>query len=270
MESTFSKLKEAKKGLKINVKGNPQSDSLCLYICNHNCLMDIFYLPMSIDKPIIDMISARLTYKKVPDRLKMVDDYLYSMPIEAHGGKVYSDMCLDIGTIFLEQGISVGIFPEGAYLPENVVYKGRTGASRMLYSAVDKGLDVKLIPVAIDVNGSFDLDSYQFDDRQIDVTILPPVNYENSYDMFSNTNNRDIKNNALHRPIDESMMLIAEALNRPYSEEYIKLFPKGNVIFSDGQTIETSKAQEDALIKRYNNDLLIRKNKLIESIKTTK
>ena len=237
-----------------------------LFVSNHNCLMDIFYLPMSIDIPIVDMISARLIYKRVLDRQKMVRDYLYSMPIEAHGGKYYSDMCLDAGISLLNSGISLGIFPEGAYLPGNKIYRGRTGASRIVFGAMDMGIDVNLIPVGIDIAGDYDLDSYTFDDREVRVNILSSIDCSNWYDMFKESNSFSDKNNALHGPIDVCMKNIADALSRPYDGNYIELNPKGNVIFCDGDTVETNLAQNDEFINKYEMEIKNRVNVLKKEI----
>ena len=182
--SKLDLLKGIRDEININIEGieNIDFDAPNLFVSNHNCLMDIFYLPMSVDIPIVDMISARLIYKRVLDRQKMVNDYLYSMPIEAHGGKVYSDMCLDSGVKLLNSGISLGIFPEGAYVPGNNIYRGRTGASRILFSAMNEGVDVNLVPVGINVSGDFDLDSYAFDGRNVDICILPSVYCDDFFD----------------------------------------------------------------------------------------
>ena len=250
-------LRSIRDDINISIKGcdNVDYDRPSLFVSNHNCLMDIFYLPMSIDIPIVDMISARLVYKRVYDRQKMVNDYLYSMPIEAHGGKVYSDMCLDSGVSLLNSGISLGIFPEGAYLPGDNIYRGRTGASRLLFGAMDKGIDVNLIPVGIDISGDYDLDSYCFDDRMVSVNILPSVDCDYWYDMFNECNSFSDRNSALHGPIDICMRNISDALNRPYVNEYIELYPKGNVIFSSGETVLTDLAQNSEFVNKYGYEL---------------
>lgn len=261
-------LKSIRDEINISINGseNINYDNPCLFVSNHNCLMDIFYLPMSIDIPIVDMISARLIYKKVSDRQKMVNDYLYSMPIEAHGGKVYSDMCLDSGVSLLNSGISLGIFPEGAYLPGNNIYRGRTGASRLLFGAMDKGIDVNLVPVGINISGGYDLDSYCFDERMVSVDILPSVACSNWYDMFKEGSSFQDRNDALHAPIDICMKNIADALNRPYVDEYIELYPKGNVIFSNGTTVLTGLAQCSEFVNEYEMELNNRVKKMKKEI----
>lgn len=255
--SKLDLLKSIRDEININIQGieNINSDVPNLFVSNHNCLMDIFYLPMSVDIPIVDMISSRIIYKKIFDRQKMVNDYLYSMPIEAHGGKVYSDMCLACGVDLLNSGISLGIFPEGAYVPGNNIYRGRTGASRILFGAMDKGVDVNLVPVGINVSGDFDLDSYVFDDRNIDIKILPNIYCDNFFDKFMSSDDYSDRNNALHEPIDLCMKSIAEVLDRPYVDDYIELYPKGNVIFSDGRTVINAASRYSEFIRQYDMEL---------------
>ena len=255
--SKLDLLKSIRDEININIQGieNINSDVPNLFVSNHNCLMDIFYLPMSVDIPIVDMISSRIIYKKIFDRQKMVNDYLYSMPIEAHGGKVYSDMCLACGVDLLNSGISLGIFPEGAYVPGNNIYRGRTGASRILFGAMDKGVDVNLVPVGINVSGDFDLDSYVFDDRNIDIKILPNIYCDNFFDKFMSFDDYSDRNNALHEPIDLCMKSIAEVLDRPYVDDYIELYPKGNVIFSDGRTVINAASRYSEFIRQYDMEL---------------
>lgn len=118
----MSKLEELKKlreylNIQIINKDNYPKDYPSVIITNHNRLMDIFYVPAAIDEDIVSLISARLVYKKDFDRLEMVNRYLNAFPIEAHGGKAYSEMCLRYARNLLMSGKSLSIFPEGAYIP---------------------------------------------------------------------------------------------------------------------------------------------------------
>ena len=99
LESYMSKLEELKKlkeqlQLEIVGKNNIPSDAPSVIISNHNRLMDIFYLPFAFDEDIISLVSARLVYKQDQDRLSYINKYLNAFPIEAHGGKTYSNIPL--------------------------------------------------------------------------------------------------------------------------------------------------------------------------------
>lgn len=266
MSSKLEKLKELRELVNLEVRGleNYPIGEPNILIANHNCLMDIFYLPMSLEENIVSLISSRLIYKNEIERKQMVEKYLYSMPIEAHGGSIYSEMCLKYATELVCNGISVSIFPEGAYLSENIIHRGRTGASRILYSARERGIRPNLIPVSIDIKSdNLDLDSYHPLDDNVIVTITEPINYENDYYNYLNANTTEEKNVCLHKPIDEGMINISKSLNIQYSDDYIELWPKNNVIFENGITVPTSDAQSENYIFLYEKELAKRTRQLI-------
>ena len=115
-------LNKLKSQINLSIKGleNYPKNELNVLVSNHNCLMDIFYVPMSLPEEIVSLISARLTYKEESNRKSIIERYLYAMPIEAHGGRAYANMGLNYATKMLENGISVNIFPEGAYIEDNI------------------------------------------------------------------------------------------------------------------------------------------------------
>ncbi len=81
----LKKLREQVNLSVINLDNYPKNQ-INVLVSNHNCLMDIFYLPMALPEEIVSLISARLVYKKENNRKGIVDKYLNAMPIEAHGG----------------------------------------------------------------------------------------------------------------------------------------------------------------------------------------
>lgn len=270
MKTKLEELKELRDQLNISINGlnNYQVGEPNLIICNHNCLMDIFYLPSVLPEETVSLVSARLMYKKDPERKKMVNRYLNAMPIEAHGGRLYSSLCLKYATELLCNNISLNIFPEGAYVPENIIYRGRTGASRILFYARKNGIKPNLIPVSINIKNEIkDLDNFYPNDDEVEINILEPINYDEAYFMFMDTNNPEYKNTALHMPIDEGMRLIADSIDRKYVNEYIKLRPKNNVIFDDGSTLDTSIAQSLFYIQQYNHRLDKEKEKILKALK---
>ena len=268
MQSKLEKLRQLRKQLNIYVQGQEKitTEDPYVFVSNHNCLMDIFYLPMAVDVPMIDMISSRVIYKNNPRRQKMVEDYLYSMPVEVHAGKVYSDMCLKSAVSLLKSGINIGIFPEGAYLSDNTVHRGRTGVCRILYAATNMGVSPKLLPVSINTHGFTDLDSYDLDDRRVDIQILDPVSYDKSYQKFLYAKNVSEKNKYLHEPVDICMQRIAQSMNRPYKNEYIELLPRDSIIFSNGSSIGIKEAQDERYISSYQKSLDDRRKVFQKSI----
>jgi 1-acyl-sn-glycerol-3-phosphate acyltransferase len=269
----MNKLEQLKKlrdelGIVVNNLDNYPIDEPAIVIANHNCLMDIFYLPMALPNESVSLVSARLMYKREKERQQMVNEYLYPMPIEAHGGKAYSDMCLKYASDIVTNDISVNIFPEGAYVEENVIYKGRTGASRILFDAKEKGKNAYFIPVAINVkNDNLDMDSYSLSNgNQVEISILEPINCDDFYYAYTHSNDTEDRNKALHMPVDIGMMEIARVLKREYVDEYIRLRPKGNVIFDNGSVVDTIDAQDDKYITYYSDSLETQSKKLIKSL----
>jgi len=272
--SKLDELRELRNLLQIKIidQSNNMSDSPNIYIANHNNMRDIFYLAAAIEHEIISLISARLIYKKEPsDRLKLVNKYLNAFPIEAHGGCNISNLCLHYSSHFLKEGLDIAIFPEGAYVEENVIHRGRTGVTRILYDYLDAtdNKRINLIPVAIDnISNNLDIDNfYPSSNEQITITFLPPIDYEEDYENFKNAR-LERKNDYLHRPVDKSMQAIAKTLGREYSNEYIELYKKGNVIFQDGNTIDTTLVISDKKYQEiYNNELNKRFSSLVKKLK---
>ncbi len=271
MSNKIEELRKLRDNIELVVNGDPKvlHEAPTIIITNHNCLKDIFYLPMSlsIEAQIISLISSRLIYKKDKERQNIVNKYLYSMPIEAHGGKSYVDLCLDSATSLLHEGHNLNIFPEGAYINDKEhVYKGRTGASRILFSAKEKGQHPNIVPIAIDIDSADnDLDSYYLNTHdKVTINILEPINYSEAYYNYQNSSNLQEKNINLHKVIDTGMMAIADSLDREYIDSYIELYPKGNVIFQDGKKIDTDIAQGKSHISQYKTDIETRAKSLIK------
>ena len=239
-----------------------------LFVANHNLLKDIFYLPMATDCDMVSMISPRLLYKNDLPRKDVVNKYLYGLPIEAHGGPNYANMCLNMGSALLQTGISVGIFPEGAYIEEDEIHKGRTGAVRMLFSSLDINPEINLIPVAISTTKEKDhLDDFNFDSDFVEVKVLKPIEYMQAYKMYLKTNDRDERNFYLHQVTDEAMRNIASSINKTYIDKYIELFKKNNVMFGDGQVVSTDIAGNLEYLNLYYSEISNQTDNYIKILK---
>ncbi len=268
--SKLEELRKLKEQLQIEIRGksNIPNDAPSVIISNHNRLMDILYLPLAFDKDIVSLVSSRLVYKKDQDRLSYINKYLNAFPIEAHGGKAYSDICLENASSLLNKNISLSIWPEGAYIDDRVhVYRGRTGASRILFNALNNGSYAYLLPVSIDIQSNDELDNYvpNINDR-VRITINDPILPDEYFYRFSKSYSKEVRNNILHEITKKGMKTIADSLQREYVDEYIELFPKGNVIFSDGTTVNTNIAQNKSYIDIYNKDIKELSKKLVNSI----
>ena len=187
------------------------------------------------------------------------------MPVEAHGGSIYSSLCLNMAANLLCDGLDLNIFPEGAYIDnKNIVNRGRTGAARISYEARQKNVNVDIIPIAININQkNSDLDNFEFSsDDEVYLKILNPIDYNEYYYGYVNSSNIEEKNENLHKVIDEGMIKIAAALGRKYTNQYIELFPKGNVMFANGEKINIDDSRKMAYINRYEKELETRANKI--------
>ena len=266
--SKIDELRKLREEIDIKIKGeeNYPKDAPSVIITNHNRLTDIIYTPVAFDDDIVSLVSARLVYKQDIDRLKMINKYLNAFPIEAHGGHDYANMCIDYASRFLLADKSVSICPEGAYLEgRDIVYRGRTGAARILFNSLYYNNYAYLLPVSIDVESNNDLDCYTPDKNdKVKIEIMRPINPIKYYREYNSSYEKD-KNKVLHELTKEGMVQIAKSLNRTYKDEYIKLRPKGNVMFKDGAIIDTKKAQDIMYEEQYENDLKELSLKLISN-----
>lgn len=269
--SKYEELKKLKEQLNIVIDGveNYPTDGPSVVIANHNCLMDIFYLPLSLPEQSVSLISSRLLYKKELERQQTVNRYLDAFPIEAHGGKAYSKLCLKYAVEILKNNISLNIFPEGAYVEENIVYRGRTGASRILFEGKRNGVNPNLVPVAIKViNDNLDMDSFTPSlDNRVEVSIMKPIDYEEYYEKFYTTDDDLQRNLALHYPIDLSMIGISQIIGKDYVNEYIKLRPRETMILPCGEQIPISEAIQSEYISSYEEELSKLSKKLIKTLR---
>ena len=266
--SKIDELKKLREQIDIQIKGseNYPKDAPSVIITNHNRLTDIIYTPVAFDDDIVSLVSARLVYKQDPKRLEMINKYLNAFPIEAHGGHDYAQMGIDYASRILLDDKSVSICPEGAYLEgRDVVYRGRTGAARILFNSLNYYNFAYLLPVSIDIESKNDLDCYTPDKNdKVKIEIMEPINPVKYYREYNSSYEKD-KNRVLHELIREGMMRIANSLNRTYKDEYIELRPKGNVIFKDGKVVEKEEAQEEKYKEQYEKDLKELTLKLISS-----
>ncbi len=262
-------LKNLRNRMNLNVFGkqNYTNGVPTIFIANHNCLMDIFYLPAALKNMSVSLISSRLIYKPNKPRQNLVNNSLYAMPIEAHGGAKYSDLCLKYAEKMLYKNIDLSIFPEGAYIdPNKFIYRGHTGAARILFNARINGIKPQIIPVAIKIisDDYSNLDNYMPNNDIVNVYILEPIDYTKYFLSYVNSKDVKTKNMALHNVVDEGMKAIADVLNKEYLSKYIELFPKNNVIFQDGSKVDSSIAQSKFYIDLYEQQLQEREKNLVD------
>jgi len=112
---------------------------------NHLSVLDSFYLPLMLDRPVTFAAKSEyFTGRRPSDRI--VGAYLRAtkqLSVDRAGARAAQEM-LDAALALLKDGALFGIYPEGTRSPDGRLYRGRTGIGWLaLHSRVP------VIPVAM-------------------------------------------------------------------------------------------------------------------------
>jgi len=230
--------------LVLDVKGlnNYKENEPSLLVANHTCMKDIFTVSSALPEACQIVLSSRLMWKcnttENSLRRTTIENSLYGIPMEVHGGKERLRMGLEMAKRALMDGWSVVIFPEGAYIEGFQVNRGRTGAARILFGAKQEGINANLIPIGISNKSNIsDLDDFLPRGDQIDVIIGETINYDEYYNDYINANSLEETKAALHAPVDIAMRSIARLIGKPYVDEYIELRKRETIILENGEEV---------------------------------
>lgn len=112
---------------------------------NHVSILDSFYLPLLLDRPVTFAAKSEyFTGKRPTDRL--VGAYLRAtkqLSVDRTGARAAQEM-LEAALGLLNDGAVFGIYPEGTRSPDGRLYRGRTGIGWLALHA-----RVPVIPVAM-------------------------------------------------------------------------------------------------------------------------
>jgi 1-acyl-sn-glycerol-3-phosphate acyltransferase len=112
---------------------------------NHLSVIDSFYLPLMIDRPVTFVAKSEyFTSKRPTDRI--VGAYLRAtkqLSVDRAGARAAQEM-LESALGLLKDGALFGIYPEGTRSPDGRLYRGRTGIGWLALHA-----RVPVIPVAM-------------------------------------------------------------------------------------------------------------------------
>ena len=112
---------------------------------NHLSVLDSFYLPLMLDRPVTFAAKSEyFTGRRPSDRI--VGAYLRAtkqLSVDRAGARAAQEM-LDAALALLKDGALFGIYPEGTRSPDGRLYRGRTGIG---WLALHSGVPV--IPVAM-------------------------------------------------------------------------------------------------------------------------
>jgi 1-acyl-sn-glycerol-3-phosphate acyltransferase len=140
-------------GLVLHALGRPKVTGLehvpasgpAILAANHQSVIDSFYLPLMIDRPVVFPAKAEhFTDKSIPGRAFAW--YLRStnqLRLDREGARSAFGT-LDAAVDILRGGDLFGFYPEGTRSPDGRLYRGRTGIG---YLALNSGAPV--IPVAL-------------------------------------------------------------------------------------------------------------------------
>ena len=112
---------------------------------NHLSVLDSFYLPLMLERPVTFAAKSEyFTGKRPSDRI--IGAYLRAtkqLSVDRAGARAAQDM-LESALALLKDGAVFGIYPEGTRSPDGRLYRGRTGIGWLALHA-----RVPVIPVAM-------------------------------------------------------------------------------------------------------------------------
>jgi 1-acyl-sn-glycerol-3-phosphate acyltransferase len=112
---------------------------------NHLSVLDSFYLPLMLDRPVTFAAKSEyFTGKRPTDRI--VGAYLRAtkqLSVDRAGARAAQEM-LEAALALLNDGALFGIYPEGTRSPDGRLYRGRTGIGWLALHA-----RVPVVPVAM-------------------------------------------------------------------------------------------------------------------------
>ena len=112
---------------------------------NHLSVLDSFYLPLMLDRPVTFAAKSEYFTGRRPS-YRIVGAYLRAtkqLSVDRAGARAAQEM-LDAALALLKDGALFGIYPEGTRSPDGRLYRGRTGVG---WLALHSGVPV--IPVAM-------------------------------------------------------------------------------------------------------------------------
>ncbi|ODA89673.1 hypothetical protein ATY41_04245 [Leifsonia xyli subsp. xyli] len=124
---------------------NVPKDGAVILASNHLSFIDSVFLPIVVDRHVSFLAkSDYFTRRGLKGwATKAFMTATGQLPIDRSGGKA-SEASLNTGLAVAARGEILGIYPEGTRSPDGKLYRGRTGAARMILEA-----GVPVVPVAM-------------------------------------------------------------------------------------------------------------------------
>lgn len=192
---------------------NIPKDGPAILASNHLAVMDSFFLPLMVSRPIKFLAKSEyFTGKGLKGAFKK---WFFSsvgcIPIVRGSANAAQD-ALDSGIGALKQGQLLGLYPEGTRSPDGRLYKGKTGLARM---ALETGAPI--IPVAMVDTEKFNPPGSTFPHpTQVQVRIGKPL-YFTRYEGMAG--NRFIERAITDEVMYELMKLSGQAYVDVYAQD---------------------------------------------------
>ncbi|WP_460370080.1 lysophospholipid acyltransferase family protein [Actinocorallia lasiicapitis] len=180
---------------------------------NHLSFADHFFGPWPLRRPIV-FLGKRdyFTGKGVKGALsRAFFNGVGVIPIDRTGGKA-SEEALSTGLRVLSEGKLLGIYPEGTRVPDNRLFKGKTGVARLALQA-----KVPVVPMAM-IN-TFELMPSGKRPKVFGLPGRPGVRFGPPLD-FSEFYGREDDREVLRTVTDRIMMGIKELSGQEYVDRY--------------------------------------------------
>lgn len=233
---------------------NLPQDGVNIYIANHCSIMDVFLISSFLEKPAVSIVSATTLFGLYKDRKKVFEDLLYSFPMEVRAGKHYTDICMQEIENLLINGVSVIIFPQGVFDDGKSIARARTGLARIVFDCMDRGLEVNIIPIALDISNIREdniLSTDVWNDFSAHVQILPRFQYLEYYNQYIKANTREERNIVFHELMDFLMASLANHLHLPFVSQYNHLYDMDGFWVPNEKFIPFEKSNDPVLHEQY-------------------
>ena len=243
---------------------NIKDDNPTIFIANHTCIRDVFYILKAINKKTIVLTSSNSVYKQAPKE-DFMKKHLYMLPIEIYGDSRYTNLIIEKSIYLLSKKQNIIIFPEGVYSIDKNINRAHTVASRIILKALENDIDVHLIPISIKIIGEEkDKASINFDNEQCFVHILPEIETKEYLEKYQKANTREERNKIFHELMDNTMYSIANDLNVNYRTNYRPYVKKEQIFTLNGKRQDINILKTDNYYKKYKIDLESRLQNIVE------
>jgi 1-acyl-sn-glycerol-3-phosphate acyltransferase len=201
----------------VGVEHIPESGPVLL-VANHQSFSDSIFMPLLTPRPVKFLAKAEyFTGRGVKGRLSAgFFKGVGSVPIDRAGAKA-ADAALRTALRLLEQGQTVGLYPEGTRSPDGRLYKGRTGAARIALTA-----GCPVLPCAISGTEQVQPTGKLIPKvHPVTVTFGPPLDFSRyTGGLWDTVRDTDDEHTVLRAVTDEIMHTLMAMTGREYVDLY--------------------------------------------------